>query len=291
MGDNKLQQRRSSPIKEKGQYFLAFGVIASMLLVANFPVFVIFFFGVFAFFLLKMFASGTRNETREIFEFYLSANEMLRDDGRKWFGFEIKETILRGEAIVQRMNGAPPLVYFALGALYNKAGDHQAAVNCLTHAIESENADESTYVYQSVELRNYVKVLRKIERDPADAPLTSAAVRSLERSRKLRGNVLLGESRKKFAESSIKELRNHTEASNGDRVSNGDQVELQPLSVVPTSEFEQRPVSFVRQSRTSGLAKSLRRSKEQKRSSKEDAYSNRKPITEVLHDIYDKNVQ
>ncbi len=285
MGDNNLQQRRPSSIKEKGQYFLAFGVIASMLLVANFPVFVIFFFGVFAFFLLKMFTSGTRNGTREIFEFYLSSNEMLRDDGRKWFGFELKETILQGEAIVQRMSGAPPLVYFALGSLYNKAGDHQAAVNCLTHAIESENADESTYVFPSVELRNYVKVLRKIERDPADAPLTSAAIRSLERARKLRGSVILGESRKKFAESSRKELRNHRESENGD------QGEPQVLSVVPTTEFEHQPAAFIRQSRPSGLARSLRRNKEQKKSSKDDSYANRKPITEVLHDIYDKNVQ
>ncbi len=73
MSENKLQKKGPGSIKEKGQYFLAFGVVASMLLVAGFPVFVIFFFGVFAFFLFKMFASGTRNETREIFEFYLSA--------------------------------------------------------------------------------------------------------------------------------------------------------------------------------------------------------------------------
>ena len=135
-----------------------------MLLVAGFPVFVIFFFGVFAYFLFKMFASGSRNETREIFEFYLSANEVLRDDGRNWFGFEVKELIGRGEAITNRMSGAPPLVYFALGALYHKAGDFQAAVNCLAHVIENENANENAYVYPSQELRNYVKVLRKIER-------------------------------------------------------------------------------------------------------------------------------
>jgi len=67
-------------MKDRGQYLLAFGVVASMLLVAGFPLFVIFFFGIFAYFLLRMFASGSRSETREIFEFYLTANEMLRDD-------------------------------------------------------------------------------------------------------------------------------------------------------------------------------------------------------------------
>ena len=62
-----------------------------------------------------MFASGSRNETREIFEFYLSANEILRDDERRWYGFEIKEAVHRGESILQRMSGAPPLLHFALG--------------------------------------------------------------------------------------------------------------------------------------------------------------------------------
>ena len=85
MSENKIQKKGPNSVKEKGQYILAFGVVASMLLVTGFPVFVIFFFGIFAYFLFKMFASGSRNETRDIFEFYLSANEMLRDDGRNWF--------------------------------------------------------------------------------------------------------------------------------------------------------------------------------------------------------------
>src|SRR5512141_1807489 len=101
MADDKLQKRTPSPIKETGQYLLAFGVIASMLLVVGFPLFVIFFLGIFAYFLFKIFSAGTRNETREIFEFYLSANDILRDDERRWYGFEIKETIGRGEKILK----------------------------------------------------------------------------------------------------------------------------------------------------------------------------------------------
>src|SRR5688572_6829877 len=132
-----------------------------MLLVAGFPVFVIFFFGVFAYFLLRMFASGSRSETREIFEFYLAANEILRDDERRWYGFEIKDAISRGENIVRRMSGAPPLVHFALGALQNKAGDHKAAITNLAYIIENSSSDEASYAYPSEELRSYVKILRK----------------------------------------------------------------------------------------------------------------------------------
>ena len=171
-----------------------------MLMVAGFPSLVIVFFGIFAFFLWKIFSSGSRNETREIFEFYLSANEMLRDDDRRWYGFEMQETISRGEHILQTVNGAPPLVYFTLGALYNKIGDHKAAVRNLEYVLENQGADEAAYTQPSPELRNYVRILRKIEREPAEAPLTSAAVRALERSRKNRGRSLLEDSRQQIEE-------------------------------------------------------------------------------------------
>ena len=173
-----------------------------MLLVAGFPAFVVFFFGIFAYFLFRIFASGSKNETREIFEFYLSANEILRDDGRNWFGFEVRDAVRRGEAIVERMTTAPPLVYFALGALYNKAGEHQSAINSLTRVVESDGGSESAYVYPTPELRNYVKVLRKIEREPSEAPLTSASIRALERARRLRGKALLDESRAAYLKQS-----------------------------------------------------------------------------------------
>ncbi len=289
MSENKLQKKGPGSIKERGQYFLAFGVVASMLLVAGFPVFVIFFFGVFAFFLFKMFASGTRNETRDIFEFYLSANEMLRDDGRNWFGFEIKDSIARGESILNRMSGAPPLVYFALGALYNKIGDHQAAVNCLSHVIENDGANESSYVYPSQELRNYVKVLRKIERDPADAPLTSASIRALERTRKLRGKALLEESRSAFAKNNV-----------GDQVpviDNSHSLPARPVKHEPVrrsvtdSMFEAFDRSVAPQNGASVPPPESRNRNDSSKRPKKDPFADRKPISEVLHDIYDKNVQ
>jgi hypothetical protein len=289
VSDNQLQKKRPNSIKEKGQYFLAFGVVASMLLVAGFPVFVIFFFGIFAYFLLKMFVSGSRNETREIFEFYLSANEMLRDDERKWFGFEIKDCISRGEALLHRMSGAPPLVYFTLGALYNKAGDHQAAVNYLSRSVENESADEATYVYPSPELRNYVKVLRKIERDPADAPLTSASVRALERARKMRGRILLEDSRTKFAQSAAAEAKSQEVIGNGASPPEENNFHKSNRRSVTDDTFagiEKPVVPFP------GLLRADReRQNDSRKKSRKDPFVDRKPITEVLHDIYDKNIQ
>ena len=271
-------------MKEKGQYLLAFGVVASMLLVTGFPVFVVFFFGVFAYFLLRMFSTGSRSETREIFEFYLTANEILRDDERKWYGFEIQEAIRRGEEILKRMSGAPPLVHFSLGALQNKVGDHKAAINNLAYIVENSSSDEAAYAYPSDELRSYVKILRKIEREPADAPLTSAAVRALERARKLRAKSLLEESRQKFSAIPVvneAQLPLHTtELEHYDDAS--DEARFHEASF-PKGSSPEKPASI-----TSNGVRS-RAKKARKESS--DPFADRKPISEVLHDIYDKNIQ
>jgi hypothetical protein len=270
VSDTQLQKRTPTSIKEKGQYLLAFGVVATMLLVAQFPLFVIFFFGVFAYFLMRMFSAGSRSETREVFEFYLTANEILRDDERRWFGFEINDAIRRGEEIVHRMSPAPPLVYFSLGALQNKIGNHKAAISNLAHIAEEPGADESMYTNPSPEFRSYVKVLRKIEREPADAPLTSAAVRALERARKLRAKTLLEDSRQKFSaipvspEPSMLLAVNH---SNSPQHSSDGQ--------------SPRDDAFGRDDRTSKT----------RQNEKVDPFVDRKPISEVLHDIYDNNIQ
>src|SRR5690606_27610742 len=142
-----------------------------------------------------MLTSGSRTETRDIFEFYLAANDILRDDERVWYGFEVNSVIRRGESIVKRMSDVPPLVLFTLGALFHRSGDHSSAAHYLGRAVEDESGKESVYVYPSPELRNYVRVLRKIEREPTDAPLTAGAVRSLERTRRIRGKAMLEESR------------------------------------------------------------------------------------------------
>jgi hypothetical protein len=282
-----LQKKNSSALKEKTQYGLTFGVIATMLFVAGFPMVVIFFFGVFAYFLWKTFSQPSQQGIRQVFEFYLSANEILRDDERRWFGFEVQEIIMRGERILQIMHGAPPLVYFTLGALYHKIGNHEAAVNNLSYVVENDNSDESTYVHPSGDLRAYVKALRKIEREPTDAPQTSAAVRSLERARKNRAAKLLEESREK-----LRELK----AEKAKAVRKQIAYDLQPAAGDSDEENLLKSVNDprVRQENGHGSEKqqAVRRKTQQKNERNEDdLFANRKPITEVLHDIYDKNIQ
>ena len=273
-----------SALREKGQYVLAVVVIASMLIVTNIPVFVIFFFGIFAYFVIRMFSTGPRNETREIFEFYLSANEILRDDDRRWYGFEIQETINRGEEIIRRMSAAPPLVRFTLGALYNKFGDHKAAVSHLAPVVENGTVDELGYVYPTPELRNYVKILRKIEREPADAPLTSAAVRALERARKIRGKALLEQSRTEFATAEPKTLYDKALPSAEERTSREPAPQPEIEDTVP------HPATIQAAFSQSADLDSNGKRKKPKKGSKEEEFANRQPITDVLHDIYDRNI-
>ncbi len=281
MSETKLEKRAVSGIKEKGQYIVAVGVIASMLFVAGFPVFVVFFFGIFGFFLYKMFSAGSRNEVREIFEFYLTANEMLRDDERRWFGFEYREAIERGEAIIHRFSNAPPLVHFALGALYGKVGDHKVAVKHLSAVVENQSADEKAFIYPTPELRSYVKVLRKIEREPADAPLTSAAVRSLERARRLRGSILLEEHRKAFASALPTPI-------DPDLLGSGERETAVSMIINDSSKTPHDGREIADKSFSYGLkGMGSGNSDNEKADSQNDPYSNRKPISEVLHDIYD----
>jgi len=265
---NKLQKRAPMAVVEKGQYALAAVVVAAMLIVAGFPAFVVFFFGIFAYFLWKIFTGGSRSETRDIFEFYLAANEILRDDDRRWYGFEIREVIGRGTRIIQSMTAVPPLVHFTLGALYNKIGEHKEAVTNLANALETEQSDEMNFVFPSPELRNYVKVLRKIEREPTEAPMTSAAVRSLERARRLRGKSLLEQSR-----SQLIQIVHTNELPAGDAATE------QAATIVPQPRLS---VVDLPPEPQENAGRRKRRSKDGA-----DRFNNRKPISEVLHDIYD----
>ncbi len=289
---NKLQKKIPDSLKENTQYALAFGLIATMLLVAGFPMFVIFFFAIFAYFLWKTFSQPSRGEAREIFEFYLAANELLRDDERRWFGFEVQEVIHRGERILQLMNGAPPLVYFTLGALYHKVGDHKSAVNHLAYVVENESAEESTYIYPSPDLRNYVKILRKIEREPAEAPQTSAAIRALERARRNRGKSFLEISRVKLIESNEKKQKLMSEQKK--QIEKPAEINAEspaPQSITKNNGEKSgqngRPLFETDGWQTSDN-ENKRKENKHKEAAKNDPFSNRQPISEVLRDIYDK---
>lgn len=96
------------------------------------------------------------------------------------------------------MSDPPPLIYYALGALYQQAGDHEAAVEHLSYVVTNEQADERHRFSPSPELRRYVHILRKLEREPTEAPQTMAAIRSLDRARRHRAAELLAESRERL---------------------------------------------------------------------------------------------
>lgn len=306
VNDNKLQKKSSESLKEKTQYGLAFGVIATMLFVAGFPMFVIFFFGIFAYFLWKTFSSPSPSETRRIFEFYLSANEILRDDERRWFGFEMQEVLVRGERIIQSINGAPPLVHFTLGALYHKIGDYKSAANHLSYVVENDNSDETKYLHPTPELREYAKTLRKIEREPAEAPQTSAAVRALERARRNRGKTLLEESRSRLSETEQAKREQITEQKRRkNELPTSDAAQMQPAVFKSITEEDVPETIAPKETKISdtfqngkmpenqnGFDRSMPEKKKARKAKKdEEMFANRKPITEVLHDIYDKNIQ
>lgn len=277
-----------SKLKENAQYALAFGVIAVMLLAVGFPAFVIVFFGIFAFVLWKTFSKPTLGDAREIFEFYLSANEILRDDERRWYGFEVREVIEKGEHILTFMNSAPPLVYFTLGALYNKIGDDKSAVHHLAYIVENDNAEESTYTSPSPDLRNYVRILRKIEREPAEAPQTSSAIRALERARRNRGKILLENSRAALKELNRKRREATLELKKRKAELPESKVEKALLQTVTSEAVENSERNDIPLTEALHRKNSNEKNKAAKKEIPSDElFANRKPISEVLHDIYD----
>ncbi len=182
-----------------GQKLVAILVIMAMLALMGIPLTVIVFFTTVVYFVWRAVDRSEQHETRRIFDFYLAASDVLREDERRWFGFEISEVIGQGESVVHSMADPPPLVHFALGALYHRAGDHDAAAEHLGYVLESEEGDERQRISPSPELRRYVSVLRRLERDPAEGPQTMAAIRNLERARRARAASLLEESRRNLA--------------------------------------------------------------------------------------------
>jgi len=134
-------------------------------------------------------------EVERIFDFYIAADAVLREEERRWYGFEIAEVIEHGESLLDIMPDPPPLNYYALGALYQRLGNHAASVEYLSRLTEDERSDETHRTSPSVPLRRYVSMLRRIEYQPSLAPQTLAAIRSLERSRQRNAARMLVESR------------------------------------------------------------------------------------------------
>jgi len=169
-------------------------IVALLDMVGVSPIVMLFMTGV----AIVIWFAGQRSENRElerIFEFYVWADAILRDEERRWYGFEVAEAIENGERALELMPDSPPLHYFALGALYYRIGNYEATVEYLSRVIEDEVYDELHRTTPSPQLRRYVSMLRRIEYEPSLAPQTLSAVRSLERARRKRAAKFLAESR------------------------------------------------------------------------------------------------
>ncbi len=186
-GNRKLAQRAIAVIV----------IVALLDVVGISPPIIIFFVGA-GFLIWRAAQHSESRETERIFDFFISADEILRAKERQWYGFEIAEVIGKGEDVFNSMPDPPALTWFALGALHHSVGDYRAFVDHLAPIVEDESCKEYQCSAPSPQLRRYVDMLRKIEREPAIAPQAIAAFRNLERARHKNAALLLAESRKQL---------------------------------------------------------------------------------------------
>ncbi|HSB29196.1 MAG TPA: hypothetical protein VLE19_15120 [Pyrinomonadaceae bacterium] len=177
------------------QKIIAVIVIVTMLYGAGVaPVLMMFVTGVV--FLVFLITRRAQNrEVERLFDFFVTADSILREEERRWYRFEVSEVIESGELVLEGIPDPPPLHLFALGALHHKIGNFATSVDYLSHLVENEHFEESSRETASPQLRRYVYLLRKIEKEPAIAPQTLGAIRSLERMRRRQAFTLLTESR------------------------------------------------------------------------------------------------
>jgi hypothetical protein len=169
-------------------------IVAMLVAVGLSPVVMVFVTGT----VLVIWLFARRAQAREVervFDFYVSAEAILREEERRWYGFEIAEVIEHGENLLEIMPDPPPLNYYALGALYQRLGNHHATVEYLSRVTEDDLYSEAHRIAPSPQLRRYVMMLRRIEYYPSTAPQTLAAIRSLERARQRNAAKMLCESR------------------------------------------------------------------------------------------------
>src|SRR5687768_1428704 len=137
-------------------------IVAILNAVGLSPVVLIFFTGV-ALIIWLVVRRAQMREVERIFEFYVAADAILREEDRRWYGFEIAEVIEHGESLIDLMPDPPPLNYYALGALYQRLGNHEVAVQYLSRLADDEHSDETHRIAPSPQLRRYVMMLRRLE--------------------------------------------------------------------------------------------------------------------------------
>jgi hypothetical protein len=225
-------------------------IVAILQLVGISPMIVLFATGIVFLVWMVNHRSQTR-ELEQIFNFYVAAEAILRDDERRWYGFEVVEVIDDGERAFNIMPDCPTLHLFALGALYHRIGKYELTAQYLERVLEDEHYDERWNTTPSDQLRRYVSMLRRLEMNPSIAPEKLAAVRSLERMRRRKAARLLQESRV-LKTSATATVTSTSKTPANENLSNP------TVHATPTPEY---PVA--------------------------ETMSTRPPISEVLHDVYD----
>jgi hypothetical protein len=171
-------------------------------------------------------------ETQRVFAFYIAADEILRNEQREWYGFEIAEVIGDAERVMNSMPDPPTLCYFVVGALCHQARDYSGAVEYLNPLLDTEWLETRRLAAPSPQLRRYVDLLRDLERDPSIAPQALCAVRNLERLRQKQLIQLTMESREQLKNSARGETPLEGFSFATARAENGD-APVQLHSVVP----------------------------------------------------------
>ena len=59
-------------------------------------------------------------EVEKLFDFYVAADAILREEERRWYAFEISEVISEGERSLEAIADPPPLHLFTLASLYHR---------------------------------------------------------------------------------------------------------------------------------------------------------------------------
>ena len=170
-------------------------IVAILQLVGVSPMVMLFATGIIFLVWMVNHRSVTR-ELEHIFNFYVAADSILRDEDRRWYAFEVVEVIDDGEQAFDFMSDCPALHLFALGALYHRIGKYETTVEYLGRVLEDDAYDERQNLAPSPQLRRYVSMLRRLEANPSIAPQQLAAVRNLERLRRRQASHLLQESRR-----------------------------------------------------------------------------------------------
>ena len=173
-----------------------------------------------------------RRKTEVIFDFYVAADEVLRESDRKRYHFEVSDVIRCGEDVAASLPDPPALCSFTLGALHNSIGDHIAVVEHLGIAAEEERLKESSHVSPSRKLRRYVKRLRQIERSPQRWPRLSSAINNLEMMQQESAARMLAESQqhlKRLVEAHQHELSTRLHPSSASVTA----PDLRPLKPIP----------------------------------------------------------